>query len=441
MRRIIIIDDEKAVSHYLETILKRLQYEAVVFSSLERALAEFTRVSPCVALLNMEMRTADSLAALVKIRSQKSAPQVIGYSAGGQTGLAVKAMKAGAFDYILKPIEPDRLVIAIEQASQLRQNESASIPQGASLPSVSEIAHQSPQMEKLIEQAKRTAVEEKHILLWGEKGTGKELLARYVCGMSRRADKPFAAVDSTVFASQIIASHKLAHGSYGAYRSQILEEASGGTVYLKEIGELSLSLQTKLFRLLLEGELYNSKTGRSSRCDARIIASTDRDLSGEATAGNFRADLFYRLKFASLFVPPLRKREGDVRFLAERFLGELAAKHGKKARAFSPEAAKMLEKYQYPGNVAELIRIINGAVLLETGLNVTQKSLPQYFLDAVLSGRRVSKAEAEKTLAQVEKEHIEKALSYVEGNRTAAAKILGISRAGLIGKIKIYNLS
>ncbi len=441
MRRIIIIDDEKAVSHYLETILKRMQYDAVVFYKPELAMSEFQRLSPCVALLNMEMRTADGLAALVKIRSQKNAPQVIGYSAGGQTGLAVKAMKAGAFDYILKPIEPDRLVIAIEQALRPRKSEPAPKAKEAAFPAVSEIAHQSPQMEKLIEQAKRTAAEEKHILLWGEKGTGKELLARVVCGMSRRADKPFVSIDSTVFASGIIASHKLAPGSYGAYRSQILEEASGGTVYLKEIGELSLSLQTKLFRLLLEGELINSNTGRSSRCDVRIIASTDRDLSSEATAGNFRADMFYRLKFASLFVPPLRKREGDARFLAERFLSEFAAKLGKKARAFSPEVGQMIEKYQFPGNVAELRRIINGAVLLETGSTVTQKSLPQYFLDAVLSGRRVSKSEAEKTLAQVEKEHIEKVLLYVDGNRTAASKILGISRAGLIGKIKIYNLS
>jgi two-component system response regulator AtoC len=290
------------------------------------------------------------------------------------------------------------------------------------------------------------------VLVWGESGTGKELVARAIHRISKRAAGPFFAVNAAVFASELFASEFFGH-TKGAFtgavadKPGILEKAKRGTLFLDEIGELPLPIQVKLLRVLQDGEYFQVGSTRNRQVDVRIITATNKDLREEIERGNFRSDLFYRLNVCSIFIPPLRDREGDVAFLAQYFVEKYARTHERKLNGISEDVLLLLQRYHYPGNVRELENIVNSAVLLETSHEVTRSSLPQYFLKATLRARapfpatgEKANGQAERTMAEIEREHIERVLRHTDGNRTAAAKILGISRVTLISKIKQYRL-
>lgn len=451
MRKILAIDDDRAILNHLQVLLMQEgKYQVKCLQDSTKAMEEIDEFQPELILLDMDMPGVTGLDILTYLAEKTDAPDILILSGVEDVELAVKAIKLGAYDYLTKPVERERLFISIDRTLERRnlkreiqtiKNELLDEDDDGPF---SKVITRSPQMRKVLNHITKIAPTDNPVLIWGESGTGKELLAQALHKLSDRKNSPFVAVNAGVFASELFASEFFGHAK-GAFtgadkdKPGILEKADGGTLFLDEIGELSLAIQVKLLRVLQEGEFFRvgSTTSRSS--DVRLVTATNKDLRQEIQRGNFRADLFYRLNVFSVFVPPLREREGDIPFLAQYFLQKYASMYGKKIQGISDDVLDLLERYHYPGNVRELENIYNSAVLLEGSNYLTRKALPQYFLEATLRGYRPPASAPEKTIAEVEREHIERVLKYTGGNRTAASKILNISRVSLISKLKHYR--
>jgi transcriptional regulator with PAS, ATPase and Fis domain len=279
------------------------------------------------------------------------------------------------------------------------------------------------------------------VLICGESGTGKELVARAIHQLGRRADKPFVAVNAAAFASSLFDSHFFGH-ERGAFtgadsaKKGIFEEADGGTLLLDEIGEIELSVQSKLLRVLESGEYFRLGSTKQRGADVRIIAATNKDLAAAIAEGRFRADLYYRLNISSVFLPPLRERKGDVALLSYHFLDRYCQANGKKIESIAEPVMELLNGYAFPGNLRELENVIAGAVVLESGDTLGLHALPPHLLKAAVDHGSGPPRHVRKALADMEAEHIRAVMEHTSGNRTAAARILGISRVGLLAKLK-----
>jgi DNA-binding NtrC family response regulator len=458
MNKILVIDDDQSVLRYLQIFFMQVdKFEVKCLSDSTKAFATLAEFGPDLILLDIDMPDVTGIDVLNYLAEQPRRPEVIVLSGVEDIKLAVQAMKLGAYDYLGKPVDNDKLLITIDRALERRnliaelESLRLRVQNGQENP-FAPIITRSPQMLEIFDYAGKVAPTDNAVLLWGESGTGKELLARAVHQLSRRKDKPFVAVNAGVFASELFASEFFGH-TRGAFtgavsdKTGILEKSDGATLFLDEIGELSLPIQVKLLRVLQEGEYSQVGSTENRRVDVRIVTATNKDLREEIERGNFRSDLFYRLNVCSIHVPPLREREGDVPFLAQFLVEKYARTHGKPIKGISEDVLELLQRYAYPGNVRELENIINGAVLVETATELQRSSLPQHFLETILRAgvRAVAPVEAppgpaERSLEEVEREHIERVLRHTEGNRTAAARILGISRVTLIAKIRQYKI-
>ncbi|OPY07752.1 MAG: Transcriptional regulatory protein ZraR [Syntrophus sp. PtaB.Bin001] len=451
MYRILAIDDDQAILNHIEVLLmQRKGFETRCLQNSSKAMDVITEFRPEVVLLDMDMPDVTGLDILKYLSEKSDAPEVLILSGVEDVELAVKAIKLGAYDYLTKPVEPEKLFTSISRTLDQRnlrseiQNSKENCLTSSENRSFSKIVTRAPEMQKILRYIARIAPTDNPVLIWGESGTGKELLAQALHKLSSRREYKFMAVNAGVFASELFASEFFGH-TKGAFtgadhdKEGILEKAEGGTLFLDEIGELSLPIQVKLLRVLQEGEFFRVGSTKSMKANVRLITATNKDLQKEIQQGNFRADLFYRLNVFSVFVPPLRDREGDIHLLAQYFIEKHAEMYGKKVEGISEDVLNLLHRYRYPGNVRELENIINSAVLLETGKELTRRSLPQYFLEATLKGHKNSNSSPEKTMAEMEKEYIERVLKYTHGNRSAASRILNISRVSLISKIKQYN--
>lgn len=291
----------------------------------------------------------------------------------------------------------------------------------------------------------KIAQSDNSILIWGESGSGKELIAKAIHRISKRRDESFIAVNAGTFANELFSSEFFGHNK-GAFTGAIaakkgfLEEADRGTLFLDEIGELALPIQVKLLRVLQEGEFFRLGSTKNQKVDVRIIAATNKDLLAEMKKGNFRKDLFYRLNMSSVYLFPLRERKGDIPLLCQHFLKKFNEQNQKNIQNISEPARRLINRYDYPGNVRELMNVINSAVIIESGSELNKKSLPHYFLEN--SGLK-DDSDIDfplKTLTEIEKEQIKKVLLHTKGNKSKAAKILGISRVNLIAKTKKYQI-
>jgi DNA-binding NtrC family response regulator len=457
VNRILAIDDDRAVLNYLQVFFMQVgQFELKTSADSTSAGALIEEFDPDLILLDLDMPDVTGIDILSDLCEKPSRPEVIVLSGVEDVGLAVRAMKLGAYDYLTKPIDTDKLLATIDHALERRNLKSEvqrlqGCPDGHDETPFARTITRSPQMRAIFDQTRVIAPTDNSVLVWGESGTGKELLARSIHALSRRASAPFVAVNAGVFASELFASEFFGHAK-GAFTgavtdtSGILAKSNHGTLFLDEIGELSLPIQVKLLRVLQDGEYFQVGSALNRQVDVRIITATNTDLRVEIERGNFRSDLFYRLNVCSIFVPPLREREGDIPFLAQYFVEKYAQTHGRRLNGISEDVLTLLQRYRYPGNVRELENIINTAVLLESSHELTRASLPQYFLKATLRASvRLPRGQrgdslAERTMLEVEREHIERVLRYTDGNRTAAAKILNMSRVTLISKIKQHRL-
>jgi len=455
MSRVLVIDDDVAVLNYFRVFLAQTpEYEVDILSDSTRAFETIDTGSFDVILLDMDMPVVHGRDVLKYVRQNHPEIEVIVITGVEDVQLAVESMKLGAYDYLCKPVDETRLHLTLERAlerTRLR-GEITKLRDRVSLEGIRHkeafkgILTQSKSFLRVLQRVEQIAESENYVLIWGESGTGKELVARAIHQISRRRDRPFIAVNAGAFASELFSSEFFGHekGAFtGAVRSKsgFFEEADGGTLFLDEIGELELPVQSKLLRVLQEGEYFRVGSTEKRGADVRIIAATNKDLAEEIEKGRFRRDLYYRLNICSIYLPPLRDREGDVELLANVFLEKQNRLNGKAVSLIAEDVIELWDLYEFPGNVRELENIIAEAVVVETSGTLKRRSLPRYLLDAV-SKSRVSLVPTgdRKTLAEMEAEHIRRTLELAAGNRTVTAQILGVSRVGLLSKIKRYGI-
>ncbi|OPY72437.1 MAG: Transcriptional regulatory protein ZraR [Syntrophorhabdus sp. PtaU1.Bin002] len=453
MDKILVIDDDQAVCNYLNIFLLQTGiFDVTTLSDSARAHQELKNNKYDILLLDMDMPEVTGLDILKIIQDNSIDVETIVLTGVEDISLAVSAMKLGAIEYLTKPVDNDRLLTLINTVLEARKNQK--VPE-EEIPATSDLKFkdvfkdfvtQNEKMLQVFSFVEKMAQTDSSILIWGESGTGKELIARAIHKISRRNQQSFVAVNAGVFANELFTSEFFGynHGAFTgatANKRGFLEEADKGTLFLDEIGELALPIQVKLLRVLQEGEFFRLGSTKNLKVDVRIVAATNKDLQEEIKKGNFRKDLFYRLNMNSVYLPPLRDRKGDVPVLAHHFLKKFCELNNKKIDKIADATMKLLSAYDYPGNVRELMNIINSAVIIESTNELRKKSLPNYFLENTVNLSDAGLIDMPlKSLNDVEKHHIKKILSYTRGNKTRAAQILGISRVSLLSKVKKYKL-
>jgi len=448
--RILILDDDRAVLNCFETLLAQTgRYQIEVLADSTRAFETIAAGRFDLILLDMDMPVVGGMEVLRYVRREHPGIAVVVITGVGDVELAVESMKAGAFDYLCKPVKNERLIACLDRALEgSRRREELHLIQergGQQGPRFKEafkdFVTQDKALMRTLGEVERIAVSNNSVLIWGESGTGKELVARAIHQLGTRAGKPFVPVNSAAFASSLFESQFFGH-ERGAFTGAdsvkvgVFEEADGGTLFLDEVGDVELSVQSKLLRVLQSGEYYRLGSTKKREADVRIIAATNKDLEREIEAGRFRRDLYYRLSISAIYVPPLRERRGDVELLAYYFLDRYCRQNGKSIQAIAEPVMEVLEAYDFPGNLRELENIIASSVVLETQDQLTLSSLPPQLRAAGARAEARVPREVRKTLADLEEEHIRAVITYTSGNRSAAARILGISRVGLLAKLK-----
>jgi len=378
MSRILILDDDVAVLHCFQVLLTQTRrYEVEVLSDSTRALETIATGRFDLLLLDMDMPVVTGMEVLRSVRQSQPALEVVVITGVGEVELAVESMKLGAFDYLCKPVEPDRLVGCLDRAlerSRMREERRRACAKGGTHgprfhEAFKDFVTQDRSLMKTLSEIERIALSNNSVLIRGESGTGKELVARAIHQIGCRADKPFLAVNASAFASALFDSQFFGHergaftGAESAGRG-VFEEADGGTLFLDEIGDIEAPVQSKLLRVLQSGEYYRLGSSKKRDADVRIISATNKDLEKEIEAGRFRRDLYYRLSISNILLPPLRDRKGDVELLAYHFLDKHCAANEKAIRSISEKVMDLLEGHDFPGNLRELENIIASAVVL-----------------------------------------------------------------------------
>jgi len=441
---ILIVDDDRAHRTMLKTLLSSWGYETWEAEDGEVAV-RLVRERPFdLILMDIRMLNLSGLEALPLIKAHNPAIPVIIMTAYASVESAVEAMKQGAYDYLQKPLDFDELKIKIERAMEHRHllMENAELKErlGASFDRRRIIGH-SPAMLHLLEIVSQVAPSEATVLILGESGTGKELIAAAIHYNSSRRQGPFirincGAITETLLEAELFGHEKGAFTGADRRREGKFVQASGGTLFLDEITETSPAMQVKLLRVLQEREITRVGGTDLIPVDVRVIAATNRDIRSTIAAGKFREDLYYRLNVVTLSVPPLRERREDIPLLAQHFLEELSKKNRKEIKGFTPQAMDILSRYPWPGNVRELMNSIERAVVLAKGEFITPEDLSLIPHDdsgpADLSMPR--------PLDEVERQTIMSTLTAVGGNKSEAARKLGITRRTLHLKMKKYGL-
>ena len=452
MNKILVVDDDQAVLNYLNIfLLQANMFEITTLSNSTRAYQELKNNKYDLLLLDMDMPDVTGLDILKLVNENDIDVATIVLTGVEDISLAVSAMKLGAMEYLTKPVDTERLMSLIksilEDRNSQKKIEQKFQPSDLKFADAfKEIITQNEKMISVFSIVEKMAQSDSSVLIWGESGTGKELIARAIHRISKRNKETFVAVNAGTFANELFTSEFFGYNQ-GAFtgatanKRGFLEEADKGTLFLDEIGELALPIQVKLLRVLQEGEFFRLGSTKNLKVDVRIVAATNKNLHEEIKKGNFRKDLFFRLNMNSVYLPPLRERKGDIPLLAHYFLAKFSELNGRKIDKIAEPAMKLLVSYDYPGNVRELMNLINSGVIIETTNELKKKSLPNYFLentthivDDGLSDLRL------KSLEDVEREHIKKILSFTGGNKTKAAQILGISRISLLSRVKKYTL-
>jgi len=443
---ILIIDDELDTREVLKDRLESLNYRVLTAATGKEGLERLERENPHIVLLDIELPDMNGLEMLGEIRKREHDITVVMITAYGTIERAVRAMKEGAYDFIPKPFEPDHIALiiakALERERLKREVELLSEEMDGQHRMV---VGQSQQINRALDVAKKAAASRSTILLLGESGTGKEIFARAIHNWSDRKDKPFVAINCVGLSKELLESELFGH-ERGAFTGAVqlkkgkIELAHGGTVFLDEVGDVSTELQTKLLRFLQEREFERVGGTKPISVDVRIIAATNRDLNNAVQEGKFREDLYYRLNVVPLILPPLRDRKEDIPGLADYFLKRSALETKKNFTAIDEEAIKKLIAYQWPGNVRELANVIESAVVLGQGPELTPHDLPAKVVSTVPkvvpNGFSYHGA-----IDDYRRELIARTLAHTEGNRAAAAKILGLQRTYLSRLIKSLRIS
>ena len=446
---ILIVEDGRSQREMLRDFLISEGHRVMEAENGENAIKSVLNSHFDLILLDYKMPGMDGLEVLKEVKRINHEIDVVIITAYGTIETAVEAIKVGAIDYITKPIELDELLILVDRVAErrglIRENELLKQELGKTGVTAEKIIYKSAQMVELINMASRVSSSRASILIQGESGTGKELLARLIHQLSPRLHKPIVVVNCGALQENLLESELFGHekGSYtGASSRRIgrFEEADGGTLFLDEIGELSPSIQVKLLRFLQEREISRLGSNINIAVDVRIISATNRDLETQVKEGSFREDLFYRLKVVAMSLPPLRERKEDLPALLDHFMEKFARENGRNIQGMTAEARDLLLKYDYPGNVRELVNIMERAVVIARDNYITVSDLPfksDSFTES--SGKRLS-GSLRDSLEELEKHLISEALTKAADNQSKAAEILGMSERMLRYKLKKYDL-
>jgi two-component system nitrogen regulation response regulator NtrX len=447
MKRILIVDDEENIGRSLRMILEREGYGVNVC----RSVADFAKHPGAhasdVYLFDMKLPDGNGIDLLRTLKQNGAGSPAIMISGHGTIADAVEATRAGAFDFLEKPLSRDRVLLAVKNAlehfSLRRENERLRELVGASAGSGAKMIGGSPAWQRAVEQATMAARSDARVLLIGESGTGKELLAAHIHASSPFASGPFVKVNCAAIPTELIETELFGHekGSFTgatASRRGKFELADGGTIFLDEVGDLHGASQAKLLRVLQEGEFHRVGGEQIIRVSVRVISATNRDLGAMVSQDKFREDLFYRLSVVPIRVPALRERPHDIKLLAEYFLEDFCARNNFKPKKLDESVFPMLESYGWPGNARELRNVIERMAILTAGERLTREAIPVEIRVQRETGPKSTIQEARES---AEREHILRALEESSWNVSGAARALGMERTNLHKRIRALGLS
>ncbi len=442
-KTVLVVDDEQVHRYMLCSMLKEWGWRCVEADDGLTAVAAVEKNAYDAVLMDVRMARMDGREAFSRIHAMQPTLPVIIMTAYSSVDAAVEAIRHGAHDYLTKPLDFDRLRLALERAADRRQVAEQQLGVAEAEPLITSIIGNSPPMVELLEMITFVAPTEATVLISGESGTGKELVAEALHHNSLRRSGPFIKVNCAALAESLLESELFGHEK-GAFtgadrrREGKFVQADGGTLFLDEIGETTQAMQVKLLRVLQEHELQRVGGEETISVDVRILAATNRDLEDEVRRGNFREDLYYRLNVVMLPVPPLRERVGDIPLLVQHFATLFARKNRRRLEGITPECMALLSRYPWPGNVRELENAIERGIILMRGEQLTEKSLPltvQKLAEDAESGGGGRPA----SLFEIEKETIFQTLDETKGNKSEAARRLGITRKTLQNKLHKYD--
>jgi DNA-binding NtrC family response regulator len=445
--KILIVEDEDMARKNLEHILKKEGYDVVSVDNGKKALEHLGITDFDLVITDLKMEKVDGMEVLEKSRRLQPYTEVVMITGYATVDSAVRAMKKGAYYYIAKPYKIEEVRKVAREALLKRSLQMENLELKALLKKMNEVPYivgKSETIKRVLETVKQISPSDTNVLLLGESGTGKELVAKAIHHLSPRSEKRFIAFNCGSFTEELMANELFGHerGAFtGATKDKagLLQFADGGTVFLDEIGDMPLTMQVKLLRVIQEQEFLPVGGVEARPVDVRFIAATHRDLKGDVEAGGFRQDLYYRLNVITIHLPPLTERVGDVPLLAHHFLAQKSQAMKKDIQDIDSDALALLSQYSWPGNVRELENVIERAVALENGPSIQAHDLPESIRNLSIETYRHTPSGVP-TLEEQEMHYIEWVLEKSGGNKTRAAKIMGIDRVSLWRKLKRYGI-
>ena len=447
MHTILIVDDESEIRSSLQGVLEDEGYNTLLAESAEDCLSMLDRKPVDVVLLDIWLPGMDGLEALERIVEIDDPPEVIMISGHGNIETAVRATKLGAFDFLEKPLSIDRTLIVLKNALEAKHLRSENLEYRKQFQARSVIVGESIPTKALRQQIALMAPTNGRVLIYGESGSGKDLVARAIHGQSLRKDEMFVELNCAAIPEDLIESELFGHrsGSFPGAASDKegkFQKADGGTLFLDEVGDMSLKTQSKVLRTLDEGRFVPVGEEEAIMADVRVIAATNKDLEDEISKGNFREDLFYRLNVIPFYVPPLRERKEDIPLLAKHFLREFSQTYNRRPKDLAEDALDALMRYSWPGNVRELRNVIERVVIMNPAVQkLERKHLPTLIYR---DGGRRSLGEFSSlrdARASYERDYILKKLDENQGNVSRTAEVLGLERSHMYRKMKTLGIA
>ena len=447
---ILIVDDEPGVRTALTGVLGDEGYSVEAVASGEACLERMTRGGVDLIVLDVWLPGMDGLATLARLRERQVDVQVVLISGHGNIKSAVRAIKMGAFDFVEKPLSLEKTVLVVRNALRQRRLEAENRALRARVDRRQTMVGESGAMRQLREQVAMAAPTNGRVLIYGENGTGKELVARTIHALSRRRTAALVEVNCAAIPEELIESELFGHVR-GAFTGAVadrrgkFEAADGGTIFLDEIGDMSLKTQAKVLRVLQEQTMEAVGGTAQITVDARVLAATNKDLQAEIRAGRFREDLYFRLNVIPIFVPALRERQDDIAMLADHFMAELAEEYGRRIKTFEPAAVAAIQRYAWPGNVRELRNVIERLMIMVPGDTILVSDLG--FLDPPAAGTPNAPDAAPQHLTlheardNFERDLILRTLGAQQGNMSRTADVLGVERSNLYRKMKAFGIA
>lgn len=442
---ILAVDDDADILQALSGFLSDEGYTVFMAATGQEGISKAEQLDIDAVMLDLMLPDMNGLDALPKMKSRKPDLPVIVISGAGTIDLAVKATKLGAYDFIEKPLEPERVLLALQHALQWRKLEQENVQLRQQLGERYRIIGESPAIEEVLRLVRKVAPTEATVLIRGESGVGKELVARAVHALSARREGPFVQVNCAAIPKDLVESELFGHekGAFtgaASLRKGKLELADGGSLFLDEIGDMPSEAQAKVLRALEEGEFERVGGMQTMKADVRIVAATNKDIEAEVKTGNFREDLYYRLNVVSVFTPPLRDRRGDIPALSEHFCKAFCRANGKRAKMISEQALHALQRHDWPGNVRELKNTIERLVIVGEEDTISAEEVASALLGPPSSLIRSWGKSLGETVEDYERSIVKMELEANGWNISQAASKLKVDRSNLQKKIKAWRL-